>query len=91
VSNFDHRLYGLLEDLRIRPLLDAVILPSDAGAAKPDPRIFQLALRRIGVSPGDALFVGDDPEEDLAGARAAGLTAVDVASLGRLEDLLARI
>jgi putative hydrolase of the HAD superfamily len=91
VSNFDHRLRGLLEDLRIRPLLDAVILPSDAGAAKPDARIFQLALQRIGVSPGDALFVGDDPEEDLAGARAAGLTAIDVGSLSRLEDLLTRI
>lgn len=88
VSNFDHRLHGLLEGLQLQPLLDAVVLPSDAGAAKPDPRIFQLALRRVGVSSGEALFVGDDPDEDLAGARAVGLTAVDVGSLDRFEDLL---
>jgi HAD superfamily hydrolase (TIGR01509 family) len=74
----------------VRALLDVVVLPSDAGAAKPDPRIFQLALRRIGVSPGEALYVGDDPEEDFAGARAAGLAAMDVTSLDRLEDLLQR-
>lgn len=90
VSNFDHRLHGLLEALRLRPLLDAVVLPSDAGAAKPDPRIFRLALQRIGVSSGEALYVGDDPQEDLEGARAAGLTAVNVTELGRLEDLLER-
>jgi putative hydrolase of the HAD superfamily len=91
VSNFDHRLRGLLEALQLRPLLDTVVLPGDAGAAKPDPRIFRLALRRIRVAPAEALYVGDDPEEDLEGARAAGLTALDVASLDRLEDLLGRI
>jgi putative hydrolase of the HAD superfamily len=90
VSNFDQRLHEVLESLQLRALLDVVVLPSDAGAAKPDPRIFQLALRRIGVSPGEALYVGDDPEEDFAGARAAGLAAMDVTSLDRLEDLLQR-
>jgi putative hydrolase of the HAD superfamily len=90
VSNFDHRLRGLLEALGLRPLLNAVVLPSEASAAKPDPRIFELALQRLGVSPKDALYVGDDPAEDLAGARAAGLTAVDVASLSGLGDLLER-
>jgi putative hydrolase of the HAD superfamily len=91
VSNFDHRLYGLLEALQLRPLLDVVVLPGDAGAAKPEGRIFRLALQRIGVSPGEALYVGDDPIEDLEGARAAGLTPVDVSSLPRLADLLDRI
>jgi putative hydrolase of the HAD superfamily len=91
VSNFDHRLHGLLEALRLRPLLDTVVLPSDAGAVKPDPRIFRMALRRIGVTPREALYVGDDPKEDLEGARAAGLTAIDVGELGRLTDLLDRI
>lgn len=88
VSNFDHRLHGLLESLRLRPLLDAVVLPAEAGAAKPDPRIFEFALRRIDVLPEEALFVGDDPLEDLEGARSAGLTAVDVGSLKRIDDLL---
>lgn len=91
VSNFDHRLHGLLEALQLRPILDAVVLPSDAGAVKPDPRIFQLALQRIGVAAKEALYVGDDPKEDLEGARAAGLASIDVAELDRLENLLDRI
>jgi putative hydrolase of the HAD superfamily len=91
VSNFDHRLHGLLEALQLRPLLDDVVLPSDAGAAKPDPRIFRLALQRLRVPPSEAVYVGDDPKEDLAGARAAGMAAIDVASLDGFEDLLGRI
>jgi putative hydrolase of the HAD superfamily len=73
VSNFDHRLPAVLDGLALTPLLDVVVLPADAGAAKPDPRIFQLALARLGVAAADALYVGDDPHDDEAGAAAAGL------------------
>jgi putative hydrolase of the HAD superfamily len=87
VSNFDRRLPGILADLELAPLLDLVWLPSDAGAAKPDPAIFTSALTALGIAPERALFVGNDAERDLAGARAAGLGAVDVASLATLADL----
>jgi putative hydrolase of the HAD superfamily len=87
VSNFDRRLRGILADLELAALLDLVWLPSDAGAAKPDPAIFSGALAALGVSAHRALFVGNDAERDLAGARAAGLRAVDVASLATLADL----
>ena len=84
VSNFDRRLPEILAGLGLAAHLDAVVLPSEAGTAKPDPRIFGLALERLGVSPAEAIFLGDDAERDLAGARAAGLRAVDVASLATL-------
>lgn len=87
VSNFDGRLRGILDELGMGALLDAVVLPADAGAAKPDPAIFALALARLGVPASAALFVGDDARRDLAGARAAGLRAVDASSLATLEDL----
>ena len=87
VSNFDRRLPGILADLALAPLLDLVWLPSDAGVAKPDPAIFASAVRALGVSPAQAVFVGDDALRDLAGARAAGLRAVDVASLATLAAL----
>ncbi|GIW40265.1 MAG: hypothetical protein KatS3mg076_0842 [Candidatus Binatia bacterium] len=73
VSNFDHRLERLLEALDLRRYFDSVVVSSRAGFAKPDPRIFRLALRSHGIRPAQALHVGDSPEEDLAGARAAGL------------------
>jgi putative hydrolase of the HAD superfamily len=87
VSNFDRRLPAILEGLGLTAQLDAIVLPSDAGAAKPDRRIFALALERIGVAAAEALFVGDDEQDDIEGARAAGLQAVDATSLATLSDL----
>jgi putative hydrolase of the HAD superfamily len=91
VSNFDRRLPGILEGLGLAAGLDACVLPADAGAAKPDPKIFRSALARLGVAAADAAFVGDDHERDLAPAAALGLHPVDVASLATLRDLPARI
>lgn len=91
VSNFDQRLPGLLQALELRTALDALVLPADVGAAKPDQRIFQAALSRVGVPAERALYVGDQPEQDLAGARAAGLRAVDVTRLATLGDLLEQL
>lgn len=52
-------------------------LPSEsAGCHKPDPGIFEHALRLIDSDPREALFVGDNLEADIAGARGAGLQAV---------------
>lgn len=91
VSNFDRRLLALLEGLALAPALDAVVLPSDAGAAKPDPALLRFALERLGCAPRDALCVGDDPERDLAPARALGMAAVDARELATLAELPARV
>ncbi len=91
VSNFDRRLPRILDGLGLAPALDACVLPADAGAAKPDPRIFQAALARLRVRPQEAAFVGDDRERDLDAAEALGIRPVDVASLATLRDLPARI
>ncbi|HEY5658336.1 MAG TPA: HAD-IA family hydrolase, partial [Myxococcota bacterium] len=87
ISNFDRRLHGILEGLHLAPLLDIVVLPSDARAAKPHPAIFAFALAKLGLAPSEALFVGDQRERDLEGARRAGLHAIDVHSLATLGEL----
>jgi len=91
ISNFDRRLHGILDGLDLAPLLDIVVLPSDARAAKPDPAIFRFALAKLGLAPGDALFVGDQQECDLEGARRSGLHAIDVRSLATLTELSSRL
>ena len=91
ISNFDRRLHGILDGLDLAPLLDIVVLPSDARAAKPDPAIFRFALAKLGLAPGDAFFVGDQWECDLEGARRAGLRAIDVRSLATLTELSSRL
>lgn len=88
VSNFDRRLFPILESLDLTPLFDTIVLASDVGAAKPDPAIFHRALEQLGVPPCDGVVVGDDPEQDLAGARHAGLRAIDVTSLAKLGELV---
>jgi putative hydrolase of the HAD superfamily len=91
VSNFDSRLPAILEGLGLTPLLDAIVLPIHARACKPDPAIFRAALDVLGCTAGEAACVGDDPEKDLAGARALGMRAIDANELATLADLPARI
>ena len=57
-------------------LFDAVLLSCDVGMKKPDPGIYALACSRIGVEPGDCLFVGDGGSNELTGATNAGMDAV---------------
>ncbi len=76
VSNFDSRLNGVLDDLRIRPYFEAVVTPDSSGYAKPDTRIFLSATDRLGVAPAEALFVGDDMRQDVQGAARAGLESI---------------
>ena len=46
------------------------------GVSKPDPRIFEIALARLGASPEESVYVGDLYGIDVRGARSAGLSAV---------------
>jgi len=91
VSNFDHRLTPILEALGISELLDVVVIPSQCGFAKPDPAIFRTALAALDTRPDEAVYVGHDPDTDLAGATAAGLIAIRLAEDEALGTLPARI
>lgn len=53
-----------------------IVISGEVGVAKPDPAIFGLALDKLAVSPDRAWYVGDSLHTDVAGAKAAGLTAV---------------
>jgi len=76
VSNFDGRLSALCRDLGLAAAFDAIVMSGRAGYAKPDPRIFHVALERLGVAASAALHVGDSEREDVDGARAAGIAAL---------------
>ena len=82
VSNWDVSLHDVLERTGLRGLLDAVVISAELGVAKPDPAIFLAALDRLGATVADAMHVGDSPDADVAGARAAGLEVVFVARNG---------
>lgn len=75
-TNWDVSVSGQLERVGLLELLDGVVSSAEAGAAKPNPAVFEAALRLAGAAPAEALHVGDSPEADVAGARAAGMRAV---------------
>lgn len=76
VSNSDGTAERSLEAAGIRPYLSAVIDSAIVGYEKPDPRIFEHALRATGARPERTLHVGDLYHADVTGARAAGIHAL---------------
>lgn len=68
-----------LEDLAevgVLPYLEYTVFSGDAGVWKPSPAIFQHVLHALDVAPHEAVFVGDNPREDVRGAQAVGMQAV---------------
>jgi len=61
-----------------------IVASEAARVRKPDPAIFRLCLSAIGANPKEAIYVGDSPTHDVAGARATGMLAVLIGT--RLED-----
>jgi putative hydrolase of the HAD superfamily len=83
ISNFDSRIYSVMDSLGIRRFFDAVVLSSETGYCKPDPEIFAAGSSAVGVPPSQALFVGDSPEDDVEAAIRAGFAAVLIDRTGR--------
>jgi putative hydrolase of the HAD superfamily len=91
VSNWDHRLPGLLADLGLARSLSSITYSARAGVEKPDARIFRQALAELGADPAAALHVGDGRLEDVEGAVAAGMRALHLTRNtggGDLRDLV---
>jgi putative hydrolase of the HAD superfamily len=76
----------------LAPLFDAVFVEGELGFGKPDPRVFERALRALGAAPHDALMTGNDLRSDVLGAKRAGVAAawVDHARSGVPADAPAR-
>jgi putative hydrolase of the HAD superfamily len=72
VSNWDVSLAGHLERAGLAGYFTEIVSSAEAGAAKPDPSVFLVALERLGVAPNRALHIGDG-DGDREGAKAAGL------------------
>lgn len=87
VSNSDGHVEELLTELELVDHLEFVVDSGKVGIEKPDPRIFQIAIDRLGVPAGEVLYVGDLFHVDVCGARAAGLRTVLLDPAGNRADL----
>ncbi|MFN2464956.1 MAG: HAD family hydrolase [Candidatus Dormibacteria bacterium] len=99
VSNFVDTLPEVCRSHGLTEYFEVIVASVDAGAMKPDKRIWDVALRRMGVDPGSAWHVGDNYWADVMGARAAGIHPVfldrggilpraDCAHISNLDELL---
>ncbi|HKQ72170.1 MAG TPA: HAD-IA family hydrolase [Blastocatellia bacterium] len=75
ISNFDSRLYDVLQACELDRYFDSIHISTRVGAAKPAPAIFQAALDYHTVEPNQAWLVGDSLRDDVEGAEAVGIRA----------------
>lgn len=76
LSNFDSRLYLVLQALDLAQFFTSVTISTEVGAAKPNPQIFAAALDKYKCPAEEAWHIGDSLKEDYQGAKAAGLRAI---------------
>jgi len=91
ISNWQSGVRHFCDELGLLPLFDHVIGSADVGFAKPDPRIFHEAARRLAVSPERILHIGDSLTDDYHGAEAAGLVPVHLVRDPHAETAAARV
>ena len=68
---------------------ESILVSADVGLVKPDPRIFELLLKRIGRTPAECVYIDDNPK-NVAGAAAVGLDAIAFEAADQLRTELTR-
>ncbi|MBD2663315.1 REG-2-like, HAD superfamily (Subfamily IA) hydrolase [Richelia sinica FACHB-800] len=76
LSNFDSRLYSVLQKLGLREYFQSITISTQVRAAKPDPEIFKIALSKHNCLPEEAWHIGDSIEDDYLGAKSVGMRGI---------------
>ena len=76
ISNVGQETDATYQDLGLQPYLDFHVTSSEAGHHKPDPEIFLTALEKAQVKVEEVIYVGDQYDLDIVGARGVGMKAV---------------
>ena len=76
ISNIEQDMTETLTKLELPSWLGIIVTSLDTGAGKPRPEIFQEALRRASVQPPEALYIGDQYQVDVVGARGVGMKGI---------------
>jgi len=88
VSNCSTEPPVIWPETAFAPLIDAAIFSSTAGVRKPDPRIYLMAIEKLGVAPGECLYIGDGDSHELAGAAGVGMSPVLIQSTEEGGDVM---
>lgn len=88
ISNIEKNMNETLQKLGIISKLDIVVTSLEAGASKPQPGIFRYAMQKGNVRPDESIFVGDQYQVDMVGAKSAGMKAILLDRTGYYTDNL---
>ena len=90
ITNGNHALqYRKLQMLGLQYIFDEIIVSGDVLVEKPDREIFQMMCDKLALDPGEMVYVGDNPRNDIAGARDAGYRTIWMESTGQWDFHLA--
>lgn len=76
ISMCTEEVADLWPETSLAPFVEEPVFSCEAGLAKPDPRIYEVACERLGIAAEEALYVGDGANDELAGAERAGMRAI---------------
>ena len=76
ISNFDYRVYRILDGLDLTRFFDSITISSEAGYAKPRREVYDAALARAGMTAHEAMHIGDSEHLDFVPAAAIGMAAM---------------
>lgn len=96
-GGYEEDVEKILPKVGLQDVFDVCVGVNTIGKRKPSPEVFQYTLKKLGVTPDEAVFVGDDLKRDYLGAKQAGLTAVlirregsatsDIRCIKRLDEI----
>ena len=87
ISNVERDLTATINELGLPSWLDIVVTSLDAGFSKPQPEIFKEAMKRAGVQPSQAVYVGDQYQVDCVGAEGAGMKGILIDRGGYFQEI----
>jgi putative hydrolase of the HAD superfamily len=85
ISNFDHRLPEILEELGIIDFFNFLTMPSESGSAKPDRAVFEMVSQALQTPLESLVYLGDDAKEVLDRIGSHGVRVFDIREIGDLE------
>ncbi|MFR4981098.1 MAG: HAD family hydrolase [Clostridium neonatale] len=82
-----HIQHRKLRKLGIDKYIDCIVTSEEAGAEKPNIRMFNLCIEKLGISSGEAFYVGDSFKKDIVGANNAGILPIWYTNIGLNESI----
>ena len=88
ISNIPNPLYDLIRQNNLQAMFDEIVYSYDFGITKPDHRLFEIMVSKLGVKPSEVVVVGDSLNNDINPAKELGMKTIHFKSVQQLKKEL---